>query len=221
MAAIGEAFKRLEGFGIGLHPRLGFHRQASARRAIEETGRNIDRAGGARLHRLFLIGRHVHSDALRHEILDRKAHFAGWRGQAINLDAGTPFTAGGPARDHEALRHCAGFGIGETGLGGDEAVRAIDHQMTIPARDLTPCPVAQQRGQLNGFAGPVNAAVGIDIGVHRAGRAAPADCVFGEVHRRAVEIKRGEFALRIGGHDQPGGHCAFAAHQRLIERDAA
>ena len=221
VTAIGKAVKCSERLGIRLHPCFCLDGEARARRAVQETGGNIDGARCTRFHRLFLIGRHIHRDALGNEVFNREPHLASRRRQPVDLDAGAPFSPRRAAWQREALQDSAGFRICEPRLGGDEPVGPIDHEMTIAAGDLASGAIAQHCGEFDSFAGAIDAAIGIDIGIHRAGRSASTHGVLREIDRRPVQVQRGEFSLGIGGNHQSGRHRAFAIEERFVERDAA
>ena len=221
VAAIGETVERLEGRRVGFEPGFGFHRQARAGGAIQEARVDLDIPHAARFEGTLLVGLHIDGNALGHEILDGKAHFAGGSCKTVDFDAGAPFAARGAARQREGRQHGAGFRIREPDFRGDQAVRPVDHEVAIAAGDLTAGTVAQHGGQLDAFAGAVDTAVSIDKGIHGAGRAPSADFLFGEINRRAGKVQRSKFAVRSGRQHQAGRHVALAVHQRSIKRDAA
>ena len=83
---------------------------------------------------------------------------------------------------------------------------------------------------MHDLAGPIDAAVGIEIAVDGGlGRAAgdaavlgaPADSLLGQVHRRAVQVQHRQIALRAIGHHHLGVGCAFAVQQRTVEAHPA
>ncbi len=221
MAAIAEALKRTEGHRIRLKARLCAHSQASARRAIQETGIDGDIARAAGRNRRRFIRCQINGDALRHEILDREAHLPGRRGQAIDLKHGAPFAPAGTARQGVGMREGAGSGIAEAHPLGGQTVRPVDHEMAAAPGDAAPGAVADHGDEFDILAGAVNAALGIEIGVHRTGDTAPADRVFGEVNRGAVEVEGGQFAARIGREHEARGERPLPAHQRRLEAHAA
>ena len=158
---------------------------------------------------------------MRHEILDREAHFAGGGINAVDLDAGAPFAAGGAARQGKGRQDRAGLGIREADFGRNKTVRAIDHEVAIAPGDLATRAVAQHRNKFDALARPVDAAIGIDIGIDRSRRAAATDFLFGKVNRCARKIERGQFAIGGRGQHEPGSHVALPVHQRRIKRDPA
>ena len=84
---------------------------------------------------------------------------------------------------------------------------------------------------MDGLAGAIDAAVGIEVAVDRRGdRAArcpagfvgaPADPLLGQVDRRAVEIQHGQVAVGAVGHHHLGVGRAFAVEERAVETHTA
>ena len=74
---------------------------------------------------------------------------------------------------------------------------------------------------MHGFAGAIDAALGIEIGVDRAGRGAAADAAVGQIEGRAAQIEEAEIAVVAIGHHHDGLVAAGAAEQAGIEIGAA
>ena len=218
MTAKREALQVRERIGVRLDAHIAFHRQISARRTIEEAHIRRDRPRLARPHRRRRVGRQIHRDALRNEVLDREV-FAPDNADAIHFRRNPPR----PAR--RSLRHREGI-----------AYRAI-----VLARVLEPQPprldpvrsehndgpraiaqrhrrgVADQRGDVGRLTRAIDAALGIDERIRRLRRRAPADIALAQVNRRTIKIEDREIAIRRIGHHHARRDIALALHDRAGE----
>ena len=85
-----------------------------------------------------------------------------------------------------------------------DAVRPLDHKRQRHAERGGALRVAQQRGEIDGLAGAIDAALGVDEGVEPGRRGAARDAAVGEIEGRRLEAEEGVVALRIGGDQQRG-----------------
>ena len=151
--------------GRGRHQHVAFELQAGGRRAVEELAVDL------KFHRSFsldqlLLGRDVEFDPLGDVILDHEGGLADRRALGVGKGAHPP----GPGRDRRIERQrtsdaAARALVGQHGAAEFDAVGPLDHQRQRPAGHGVALPVAQQRGQIDGLVGAVDAALGIDEGV--------------------------------------------------------
>ena len=81
--------------------------------------------------------------------------------------------------------------------------------------------IADQRGDLDCFAGAIDAALSVDEGVRGLRRLASANVALGKIDRRAVEVEDREVSVWRVGHQHAWADIAFAAHDGAGEVDAA
>ena len=185
-------------FGIGVEVArdLGgaFARQAGRRRAIEEAafGADADRLAGVRD---LGLRRQRHFKALRHEVGDVELHAADRIGLGIDIGGDLPApvrrTVGEIEPPGAGARHQ--LVARNRDAGHFQAIRARRDQRQRRGHRRADA-VAQHGGGLHGLAGAIDATLGIDIGIDRAGRLAPADAAVGQVEGGAAQIEEREVA---------------------------
>ena len=108
--------------------------------------------------------------------------------------------------------------IGQHGAAEFDAVGALDHQRQRAAGDGIALPVAQERCEVHGLIGAIDAALGVDEGI-RAHRDFPAfDAAIAQVKRARFQAEESVVGLLAGD----GQHCrrqaALAARQPRLEQ---
>ena len=102
------------------------------------------------------------------------------------------------------------------------AVRALHDQRHRHVGQRHRRGVAQHGHELHRLAGAVDAALGVEEGIDRAGLVAPGHAAVGEVERRLAELEPREILLvGIGRHDGAGAGRTAALEQAGGEQDAA
>ena len=81
--------------------------------------------------------------------------------------------------------------------------------------------VAQQRGEIGGLAGAIDAALGIDEGVEPVRRRAAGDAAVGQIEGRRLEVEKGVVALAGRRRRQRRRRAALAARQARFEQRLA
>ena len=85
--------------------------------------------------------------------------------------------------------------VGHDGAAIFDAVRTLDHQRQRHAERGDALAVAQQRGDMHGLAGAVDAALGIDERIEAGRHRAAGDAAVGEIEGRRLQAEEGVVAL--------------------------
>ena len=170
----------------------------------------------------FLLRGQRHLQPLRHEIGDIELHAAD--GGAFGIDEGRDLPAAmrrGIAQRHVPHRGAGGERL--AGHGGARELHAVGTRGDQGERrgDSGADAVAQHRGRMDGFAGAIDAALGIQISVDRTGRVAAADAAIREIEGRTAQIEEAEITVRTIGHHDDGFVAALAVEQTRIKIGAA
>jgi hypothetical protein len=137
-----------------------------------------------------------------HEILHLEGDRAD-RAQPVQLRRDPPAAPGGRAGQIERVHQAARVRRAVKAMARLlQPVGLINHQRAGAILNCNARRAADQRAGLNGLAGPVNAAIEIDIGFRHARRAAAGDRLIAQIHRRAVQVQHREIALRAIAGDQ-------------------
>ena len=212
-----EALVLREGIGVGGNGRLGIAGQAAGGRAIQKARLGPQPEITARRDGLVQRGQ-GHFQALRHEVGHIELHPAD--GGRLGIDEGRHLPAamrgaggqrqapGGGARRQPVARHGDAADL--------DAVGTLRHQGQR-RRQGRANTIAQQRGGMDGFAGTIDAALGGQPGVHRAGAAAPAHATVGQVEGRTAQVQEGEIASVAIGHHHHRLVAAAGAQQPGVE----
>ena len=81
--------------------------------------------------------------------------------------------------------------VGQHGAAEFDAVGPLDHQRQRPAGHGVALPVAQQRGEIDGLVGAVDAALGIDEGVGARRHRPAGHAAVGEVEGVGLQAEEG------------------------------
>ncbi len=229
-----EAFELGEGIGVRRNAGLGLGLQARTRRAVEEASVDDELARLARDHRPGGVADDRHRQPLGREVLHLEADLAGGVVGAVHLQGGAP----GPARRGAGQDQVLGQRPVRRGVEADAAELGArgpaDHQYPLAVLDRAREVVAHQGHQVHRLARPVDAAIGVEIAVHRSrrrmavrGLGARQDPtghaleLIGQVQRRAAEVEQGEVGVGAIGHDHGRLGRALAVEQGVVEADVA
>ena len=152
---------------------------------------------------LVAVGGEVEFEPIRHIVFDQEARLADRRLLRIGIDGDTPRAGRRRGDDGDVERAPAKPLVRHHGAAILDPVRPLDHHGQIDVGNGDAVGVAQQRGHIDGLAGAVDAALGEDEGVERAGRLAARDAAIGQIEGRLREIEEGIVAAVAGG-DQHG-----------------
>ena len=159
---------------------------------------------------------------LRHKIRHIELHAADRISLRIDIGRNLPAAMGGGFTDcHRPIgRTSLQCRAGKRGAGGFHAVRAARHQgqRRIGGGAKT---VAQHSDRAHGFAGAVNPAIGIEIGIDGSGCGPATNAAVGQIEHRAAQIEEGEILLVAIGHHGHGFVPTLAAKKPGGEIGAA
>src|SRR5262249_14725377 len=172
-------------FGGDADHDLALERKTRRRRAVEIAA--VDRDLGGWRPRYALGGRRqVELEPVRHIVLDHEGRFADRRTLGIGERAHAP----GPGRRGGDQRHVervsADALVGDDDTAILDAIRTLDHQSQRHAERRNALRVAQQRREVDGLAGAIDAALGIDKGIEAGWHRAAGDAAVGEVEGRRL-----------------------------------
>ena len=230
LVGLAEAVPRMLGERVGIDhkPPLAFHRQPAARRAVEEIRLHADALAGAlaqhdiALAQLIFARAKADAQPLWDEVFHRERNVPGDLFLAIDNKFRAPHAARSAAVEIDVLGNAAcRHGFSQANPARLGAVGAIDHERRLPVIDGASDAIADQPHQPHPLAGAVDAAFGVEIGINIARAVTPVDAAVGKIERRALQIERGEIALRAVGHDIARPRRTFAVHQSFVEMNAA
>ncbi|MGY3082003.1 hypothetical protein ACVWZZ_008411 [Bradyrhizobium sp. LM6.10] len=207
-------------FGRGRDQHVAFERQTRGRRAIEEMTVRLKLHWSVSFDQLVL-GRQVEFDSVGNVVLDHEGGLADRGALRVGEGAHPP----GPGRHGRVERHgqraAAGALVGQHSAAEFDAIRALDHQGHRPAGDRIALPVAEQSGEIDGLAGAVDAALGIDEGVgarrHRAAR----NAAVGQVECGGLQAEEGIVGLLARDRQHRRRQAALAARKPGLEQHMA
>ena len=177
---------------LGTLDRLEAHRagdvEAGGRRAVEEfrVERNVDRLARRR-GRLGGLQREI--EALGDVILEQEFGVADARRLGIGVGVDLPFARRRVGEQRHGQGAAAEPLIGDADALVFDAVGTLDHDRQRQAGLGLALGVAQQRGDEHRLAGAIDAALGVEERVERAGRVAPADAAIGEIESVLRQIE--------------------------------
>ena len=184
-----------KGLGIDLHPNPSGDGKIGGGSAVQEPGGNADRGLGLEGQRFGGLGPDL--DARRHEVFHLHRALPDRGSSAGHAQHEAPVAGDRAAGEPVVVRHRARLVAPDGEFAGDHAVGADDGQLEGQAADRMAPIVANEGRQVNGLAGAVDPAIGIEIGVHRTGRRATADPAVGEIE--AGPGQREERAVSVSG----------------------
>ena len=157
---------------------------------------------------------------LRLEVLDQNRGL----GDRRALGVGIELAVHEPRMASAGKRHVVGIAaeaaVAERLAQELDAVRPLDDQRHRQVGDGVGARIAHQRGEMDGLARPVDAALRRQEGIERLRRRASGDAAVGEIEGGAGEIEEGVVAVGLGD-DQLRRHAAGAARQAGIEAGIA
>ena len=186
---------------------VALEREVGGRGAVEELSIDGEHGRIVRSDR-WRVGREGELDALGHEVLDEEGGAADRRRLRVGIGVEAPGAGHRRGDEIDRQRAATETAVGGGGAGILDAVRARHHQRQRQRGDGIGTGVAQQRGGVNGLAGPVDAALGVNEGVERARRGAAVDAAIGEVEARGGEVEEGVVAVAHRGGEDGRRHAA-------------
>ena len=195
-------------------------RQAGRGGAVEIAGVDVDRDRLGRADRLG-VGLELEGEALGLEVLDQHRGLGDGASLGVGIEADLPRAAHGVGEQLDIRRIAAEAGIGQRLAEELDAVRPLDHEGEGQAGDGDGARVADQRGEMDGLARPVDSALGRHEHIERPGRGAAVDAAVGQIERGAGEVDERIVAIADAGVDHLRGGAAGAAGEAGIEADIA
>ena len=215
-----------EGLRIDRHPHVGVDRKVGRRRAVEEVGLDVE---GVELAGAQDLGLRCHLDLelLRDKILDREFDAADRCGLGIDMRRRRPAATSRGFRQVDSLIERPRALQGMSEACELAAVRPLHDQGDRHVGQRIAAVVADHGHELHSLAGPVDAALGIEKGIDRAGLRTAIDAAVRQIERGLGEFEAREvLAGRILRHDgdRLGGAAAFQKARReggaaILRRD--
>ncbi len=208
--------------GIGgeiVHGRYGDvagDRETGRGRAVEIAGGDIDGVRPGEVEGV-VRGGDGEIEPLGNEVLDEERLLLDRRAVRIGVEAERPRPAHGVGAQREVEEITAEALIGEKLAAVLDAVRPPDHHRQRQVGDGIGDVVADERGGVDRLAGPINAALGAQIRVDRAGRLASFDAAVSEIEGGPRKIEEGVVAVIGLGNDKLRRLSAGAADEARIE----
>ena len=195
---------------------FAFEIEIGRRRAIKETPGHTD-LGGDFLRNVPARRGQIEFDPVRHIILDQKRGLAD--GCAFRVGVGAHVPGAGRCRTgkRQSQTVTAKSLIGDQRAAEFDAIGTLDHEGERHVRCGGALRRAQQRRQIGGLAGTVDAALGIDERIQAGGRRPPADAAVGQIECRPFQVQEGIVAMSVGCRQQRGRRAALAARKPRFE----
>ncbi len=204
----------------GRDQQVTFELQAGGWRAIEEAALDLQLGRRIGLDQLIL-GAELEFDAIRHIVFDHKGGLAD--AAALRIGEGPHPPGAGRHRGIERQRQAAAAGalVRQHGAAELDAVGALDHQSQRRAGDGVALAVAQQRGQIHGFAGAIDAALGIDEGVGTGRHRAPGNAAIRQIEGVTLQAQEGVIRFVGGDREHRRRQTALAERQPGLKQRMA
>ena len=195
---------------------VAFEIEVRRRRAVEKASGDID-LGRDLLRDVTARRGEIELDAVGHVILDQERRLADRRPLRIGEGAHMPGPGRRRGRQRQSEAVAAQALVRHRGAAKLDAVGPLDNERQRHAKRRRALRIAQQRGEIGGLAGAIDAALGIDEGIETVRRRPAADAAVGEIEGRRFQAEEGIVALRIGRGEHGRRGTALPARQAGLE----